>query len=233
MKENVIGILILILYFSPVLYQLVIVLKEYKAGNRKPFKKLKRFLKVSFLILIPILIIFVILSHTNYLNYESPITYDRIDQITFENFRGIEFFKKSLYGNKRFAYVVTSIESDIDGNEVTVQSYFHPSRSFVYNNHSTSKELLSHELYHFKITELYTRKLKKKLSNLKTNNTAVIEEIISNTRIEERSYQKQYDYDTFHSYVYGEQKKYEKIIDSLLNLLSKFKQPKVIINDES
>ncbi len=233
MNENLIGILILTLYFSPVFYQLVIVLKEYKTGNKKPFKKFKKFLKVSFLILIPVLLVFAIISHTNYLNYESPITYDRIDEITFENFRGVEFFKKSLYGNKRFAYVVTTIDSDIDGNEVTVQSYFHPSRSFVYNTHSNSKDLLSHELYHFKITELYTRKAKERLSKLETNDYRIIEETIDKIWVEERNYQRKYDYDTFHSYVYGEQKKYEKVIDSLLNLLSEFEKPKIIIDGKN
>ena len=48
------------------------------------------------------------------MNYEKPITFDKYDEITFENFRGLELFKKSLYGNERFAYVVTTIESEIN-----------------------------------------------------------------------------------------------------------------------
>ncbi len=232
MTENLIGILILVLYFSPVFYQLVIVLKEYKTGNKKPFKRFKKFLKVSFLILIPILIVLALISHTNYLNYERPIAYDKIDEITFKNFRGLEFFKKSLYGNKRFAYVVTTIDSKIEENKVTVQSYFHPSRSFVYNSHSNSEELLTHELYHFKITELYTRKAKQRLSRLSQYNKSKIEEVIDQARLEERGYQKKYDYDTFHSYVFSEQKKYEKEVDSLLNLLSEFEKPKISINEK-
>ncbi|MEW7292619.1 hypothetical protein [Aquimarina sp. 2304DJ70-9] len=233
MNENLLGVLILTLYFSPVFYQLVIVIKEYKTGNRKPFKRLRKFLEISFLVLIPLVIIFGAISHTNYFNYEKPITYDEVDRITFENFRGVEFFKKSLYGNEHFAYVVTTIESEIEGNEVTVQSYFHPSRSFVYNSHSNSKELLSHEIYHFKITELYARKAKQRLSRLETNDSNIIKEIIDKTWIEERDYQKKYDYDTFHSYVFSEQKKYEKVVDSLLNLLSKYEKPKITINGKN
>ena len=76
----------------------------------------------------------------------------------------MEFFKKSLYGNEKFAYVVSTLESEISDNYVTIQSLFHPSRSYVYNSHSNSHELLTHEKYHIKITELYARKAKKRIS---------------------------------------------------------------------
>lgn len=52
-------------------------------------------------------------------------------------------------------------------------------------------------------------------------------------KIEERAFQKEYDYNTFHSYVLSEQKKYEKEVDSLLTLLIKYKNPKIIINDKN
>lgn len=107
------------------------------------------------------------LNHTNYLNYEAPIPYKEIDKITFKNFRGLEFFRKELNGNHRFAYVVTTIENDINQNGVYVEAFFHPSRSFVYNKNSYSKELLRHELYHFKITELFARKIKKRYQKWK------------------------------------------------------------------
>jgi hypothetical protein len=233
MNENVVATLILLVYFSPIFYQLVLVIKESKRGNRLPLKKFLKYIKYSFIILIPCLIGFAVISHTNYLNYEKPLTFDKYDQITFENFRGLEFFKKSLYGNERFAYVNTTIESEIDDNSVTVQSLFHPSRSFVYNKKTYSKELLSHEKYHIKITELFTRKAKEKLSNLNTFDEDKIEGIIDNTRKEERAYQKEYDYNTFHSYVLSEQKRYEKEVDSLLNKLIEFKNPKIKIDENN
>lgn len=233
MNENLVAIIILLFCFSPIFYQLVIVVREKKRGNRLPFKKIMKVVKYSFLILICCLIGFVIVSHTNYFNYEKPMTFDKYDQITFENFRGLEFFKKSLYGNKRFAYINTTIKSEIDNNSVTVQSFFHPSRSFVYNKETFSKELLSHEKYHFKITELFTRKAKQKLSNLNTFDDYKIKDIIENIKKEERAYQKEYDYNTFHSYVLSEQKRYEKEVDSLLTILAIFKNPKIIINENN
>ncbi|RKS42771.1 hypothetical protein BC962_3058 [Gillisia mitskevichiae] len=232
MNETFIASLILLIYFSPVFYQLILAIKESKGGNRIPLKKFIKFTKFSLLILIPILISFAVVSHTNYLNYEKPITFDNYKKITFENFRGLELFKKSLYGNKRFAYVVTTIDSDISENSITIRSLFHPSRSFVYNQNTNSKELLSHEKYHIKITELYTRKAKEKISKLNSYSKDKIEEILIEVKKNEQVFQEEYDYNTFHSYVLSEQKRYEKDVDSLLNLLTDFKNPQIIINDK-
>lgn len=233
MNDYLIIILIVLLYFSPVFYQLYLLLKERKEENKKLLKKLLRFTKYSLLILIFTSIIFGILSHTNYLNYEKPMTFDKYEQITFQNFRGLEFFKKSLYGNERFAYVVTSIDSEIDDNSVTVQSLFYPSRSFVYKKNTNSTELLTHEKYHIKITELFARKAKQELSNLKSFDENIIKGIIRDAKSKERAYQKEYDYNTFHSYVLSEQKRYEKEIDSLLTSLNNYKNPKIIIDDKN
>ncbi|WP_299229783.1 hypothetical protein [uncultured Psychroserpens sp.] len=233
MNDYLIIFLIFLLYFSPVFYQIFLLLKERKEENKKLLKRLLRFTKYSFLLIIFTAIIFGILSHTNYLNYEKPLTFDKYDKITFENFRGIEFFKKSLYGNKRFAYVVTSIESDIENNSVTIESLFHPSRSFVYKKNTNSEELLRHEKYHIKITELFVRKTKENISKLSSFDEKTVNEIIEKNKIEERKYQKEYDYNTLHSYVLSEQKKYEKEVDSLLDLLSEFKNPKITINDKN
>ena len=233
MNDYLILTLIFLVYFSPVFYHSYLAIKENKGGNKIPRKKLKNFLKYSLIIIIPILIGFGILSHTNYLNYEKPLTFDKYGQITFENFRGLEFFKKSLYGNERFAYVVTSIDSNIDDSFVTVQSLFYPSRSFVYKKNTNSKELLTHEKYHIKITELFTRKAKERISKLNKFDEEKIEQIINQTKQEEREFQRKYDYDTFHSYVLSEQKRYEKEVDSILDLLTKYKDPKVEFNDKN
>lgn len=233
MNENLIGTIILLLYFSPLFYQLSLVIKERKKGNKIPLKKFLKFMNYSFIVLIPIVIGFAVLSHTNYLDYEKPLTFDKYDQISFKNFRGLEFFKKSLYGNERFAYVVTSIDSEIEDNSVTVQSLFYPSRSFVYKKNTDSKELLTHEKYHIKITELFARKAKERISNLNRFEKSEIEGIISDAKNKENEFQKDYDYNTFHSYVLSEQKRYEKEVDSLLNLLSQYKQPKIQFNEKN
>lgn len=232
MKEELIVVMLLLIVYIPIFYQLYIVIKEHKNGV-KTFLKNLFFLKYSIFILIPIILVFAVLSHTNYLNYEKPMRFDTYNQITFENFRGLEFFKKKLYGNERFAYVVTSIECDFNENTVSVQSFFYPSRSFVYKKHTNSTELLTHEKYHIKITELFTRKAKERISRLDKFDKGKIKHIIQEIKIEEQDFQRKYDYDTFHSYVFSEQKRYEQEVDSLLNLLVKYKIPKIEFNEKN
>lgn len=233
MNDYLIVTLIVLLYFSPVFYHIYLLIKDRKEESKKLLRKILKFTKYSFLLLIFTSIIFAILSHTNYLNYEKPLTYDKYDLITFKNFRGLEFFKKNLYGNERFAYVVTSIETDINNDSIEIYSLFHPSRSFVYKQNTISKELLTHEKYHFKITELFVRKMKQKISTFDKVNEETVIKTIEDFKQKERKFQKSYDYDTFHSYVLTEQKKYEKEVDSLLDLLSEFRNPKIKINYEN
>ncbi len=232
MNENLVAALVLLIYFSPIFYQLTIVIRESKKGNKLPLKKLYRFFKISMLILIPSVIFFFIISHTNYLNYQKPMKFSEYDKITFENFKGLNFFKKTFYGSTRFAYIVTSIEADIEKDSVSISALFHPSRSFVYNKKTYSKDLLSHEKYHFKITELFVRKAKERIFKLKTKNKGSINYILKSIKKEERRYQKEYDYNTFHSYVHSEQKRYEREIDSLLNLLNNFKKSKITLHEK-
>lgn len=217
------------IYIPILIFYFLIFIKKIEMPNFN-FRRLLKFNLFSFLI---IGLIVSLLSHTNYLNYESPIPYKNIDKITFKNFRGLELFKKELFGSKYFAYVVTSIECKKNEGSVFIEAYFHPSRSFVYNQNTNSDDLLTHELYHFKITEVFARKGRKKISELKKFNYDEVEEIIRKTRLEERKFQEKYDYDTFHSYVYKEQKNYERKIDSLLYLLKEFENPKINLNEKN
>lgn len=183
-------------------------------------------------VLLLLLVAFYSLTQINFLDYKSPKKYDEIEEITFNDFKGLEFFQKSLYGNKHFAYIKTSINYEIEDDSIRVESFFHPSSSYIYNKNAFSKELLTHELYHFKITELCVRLIKKKISESKKIDKTEVENLINQLKIKERKFQFKYDEDTFHSYVLSEQKRYQRNIDSLLNLNSNFKNPKVYINEK-
>lgn len=186
------------------------------------------FKKVLFINLILLLLGFIgilILSNTNYLDYEKPIPYSEYKRISFKNFRGLEFFKKEFNGSKYFAYVVTTIELDKKNN--TIEAYFHPSKSFVYNKKSSSTDLLMHELYHFKITEFFARKTRKEIIEKKNSSFEDKEKILNSNLVEEDDFQKKYDYETYHSYVYSKQKEFERRIDSLLLTLENYKNPKL------
>jgi hypothetical protein len=233
MEENLIVTIFFLLFFSPVFYDIIVATKQHWQGRKINLKKTWYLTRYTLIVSIPLLVIFILINHTNYLNYEKPIAYEKYNQITFENFRGLEFFKKELYGNERFAYVVTTMESNISKESVEIKSLFHPSRSFVYKKNIDSKELLNHEMYHFKITELFVRLAKDQISQLNLFDEVKIREIIEQTKNKEREYQRAYDFDTFHSYIMSEQKRYEKEVDSLLVLLADFKKHKVIVNDKN
>jgi hypothetical protein len=227
-NEKLVLLVFSIIYLPVFIFEFI----QYLRNIERPMYNFKSFLKYNFYVLSITLVIILTLSHTNFLNYESPIPYKRINTISFKNFRGLELFKKELYGSKYFAYVVTSIDYEINDDSLSVQSFFHPSRSFVYNKNSGSKELLNHEIYHFKITEIYARKAKKEISEIKNITKFEIEDIINKTKVKEQEFQEKYDYDTFHSYVLKEQIKYEKNVDSLLYLLKNYKNPKIKINEK-
>ncbi|WP_420574877.1 DUF922 domain-containing protein [Kordia sp.] len=231
MNPKLIIVLAFLIYLSPLFYHSYLAFKAYKKDNKRPLQRLKKFFKYTCILLAVLVGIFATLNHTNFLNYERPMTYDKYDTITFENFRGLEFFQKSLYGIERFAYVVTTIETDIEEDSVSIASYFHPSRSYVYNTHSSSTELLTHEKYHIKITELYARKIKAKLVTLRKPSEKEIQDVVDEMLEAEQAYQQKYDYDTFHSYVLSEQKRYQNEVDSLLGILTEFKHPKIKLND--
>lgn len=229
MKGNTPAIIILIILFSPILFQIVVVFKQVRL-RKLSMKGFRSFLKKVALLTIVGSIVVLTLNHTNFLNYRSPIPFSKIDSITFEDFRGLEFFRKKHNGNPRYAYIVTSIKSEIKENEVHIESFFHPSRSYVYNNNVYSGELLNHELYHFRITELFARMVRKEVSQEAGVSKDDIKSILKKNERKEQTYQAKYDSDSYHSYVLKEQKRYETEIDSLISSLHEFSQPIILRN---
>ncbi|MEO5775691.1 MAG: hypothetical protein ABIQ27_02230 [Flavobacterium sp.] len=228
-KNDKIALIVLSAVYLPIfLFHLYYYLRNINA----PKVNLKKVFKYNFLILLSLAIVVLILSHTNYLDYEKPIPYNKINQITFKNFRGLELFKKELNGSKYFAYVVTTIELEKNDNSVEITSFFYPSRSFVYNKNTAGNELFDHELFHFKITEVFARKARKEISEKKNISFDEIKKIVEQARINENEFQKKYDYDTYHSYVLSQQKKYQKEIDSLLHLMTNYSETKINLDEK-
>lgn len=220
--------LILIIFGSIYSFILLLTILIHLKKIVIPKVSFRKILKINLFVFLIVSILTLSLNYINFLDYEKPIPYKEVERISFENFRGFEFFKKELYGNKHFAYVYTTINLDAFNDEaLEINSYFHPSRSFVYDKKSRSSDLLTHEIYHFKITEIFARKVRKEIILNNIRDKSKIEEIISKNIILENKFQKEYDYDTFHSYVLKEQKKYEKTIDSILNSLNKYKNSNI------
>lgn len=166
-----------------------------------------------------------ILFHINIIRYHAPVEYSKINFITLKDFVGLKPPAQTLEGSKEFAFITTSLTYNRHGNAVEIKALFHPSRSYVFNENVFSNDLLKHELYHFRITELYARKTRQKLSTYQEMPTSdEISYILAGSRTEEREMQSRYDYETYHSYVLKKQHEWQITIDSLLSSLTKFEQ---------
>ena len=166
-----------------------------------------------------------ILLHVNIFNYHAPIEYKDVTSISLQDFKGFKLPNQTLNGEKDFAFIVTTIEYETDDNMVEVKAIFHPSRSYVYNENLVSKSLLEHELYHFHITEVFAREIRKQLSEMKkVPTTAEVRRIVDAQKNAERTMQIDYDYETYHSYVLKKQKAWQGKIDSLLSSRLTFDQ---------
>jgi hypothetical protein len=157
----------------------------------------------------------------NFLNYSSPIAFSRINTITFKDFKGLAKPGTSLDGMTELAFISTNREIILADTFAEVTSYFHPSRSYIFKQDLRSEELLRHELYHFRITEYYTRLVRASIINLKTRPTRKqIRDIDSRYSGLERNTQLQYDQETYHVYVLGVQKRWELKLDAQLSSLN-------------
>jgi len=225
--EYLLPLLICGTLYTPIFYKIIRLLLGYKSEVKFGIKELRKTIW-AFVAISTISVIFLLtLNRINFLEYKKPMKYTQIQQIQLSDFRGYEFFRKDLEGSESFAYIVTTIENEIINDSLHVWSLFHPSKSYVFNRNCFSPELLKHELYHFKITELFTRQIKKDIIENKVYHNEEIESVIKKWSKRERRFQQLYDKETAHSYVLNMQLKYEHRVDSLLNLHEDYQQPQI------
>jgi len=182
------------------------------------------------IILLSVAIVFDI----NYFNYKRPIPYSQFRKISFYDFKAFKRPDITLNGFKEFAYIKTNRRIHyLNNGNVEITTYFHPSRSYVFAQNIRDLDLLTHELYHFHISEYYTRLLRKEiLGNPKNISDNMIIRLNKKYYEFENEMQLNYDEDTYHSYVMQEQKKWEIKIDSLLQSLESFSNPLIHIRSK-
>jgi Bacterial protein of unknown function (DUF922) len=123
--------------------------------------------------------------------------------------------------------------SQTQADKVSIEAYcvMDHDRSWVDIN-KQSDNLLSHEQYHFNISEYWCRKLKKELSATKLTNKNLKEKIRS---IQQENFaqckemENQYDEETNHSLIEPEQRKWEKKVDALLKSLDEYAGPSLTL----
>ena len=163
----------------------------------------------------------------NYLNYSRPIPYSQLQKIRFSDFRALRKPGMTLNGVNEFAYIKTNrIIRNLNNGDVEITTYFHPSRSYVFENNIRDRDLLTHELYHFHISEYFTRLLRKEILESPDNiSNKMIARLNKKYYELENEMQLKYDEDTYHSYVMHEQKNWEIRTYSLLRSLADFSSP--------
>ncbi|NBP68955.1 MAG: hypothetical protein EBR30_24880 [Cytophagia bacterium] len=160
------------------------------------------------------------------MSYSKPIPFKYIDKITLKDFKGYRKPFETLYGEKGFAFITTTLDYTINENQLEVNALFHPSRSYTYNDRF-DRLLLKHELYHFRITEVFARKCRMALAQEKMPSVENIEKCLAQFNLSENEMQQQYDRESFHGYLMKDQIRWEKRIDSLLVLTKEYEETKI------
>lgn len=217
-------ILFVTIFFSVIILFVIIakiqILKRNKLLNRQVVFK---FLDKILLIISAMVIIVALLWDFNYLRYKAPIPYKQWETITLNDFRGLKKPFDSLYGESKFAFVSTSIRVKKSYNEIEIETLFHPCRSYVYNRKLFANYLLTHEMYHFHITEYCARMMRKEVQDLIDSGEKIkLNDIKNRILLKEQELQYQYDDETYHSYVHSKQIEWQNKIDSSLVSLENY-----------
>lgn len=168
----------------------------------------------------------------NFLRYKPAIPHKDWESISLNDFRAFKKPNLTLYGETKFAFVSTNIRVKKKRKQIIIESLFHPCRSYVYNRKLYSNGLLTHEMYHFHITEYCARLMRKELQNsIDIDQDIDIKQIKSEILLKEQFLQHQYDDETYHSYVYGKQIEWQNKIDSSLRNLEEYSNSVISLNN--
>jgi len=215
MKEPIIFLSIEISFILSFLFIIKIIIwrKEGYFNRKAIFRRIDRVLLIFSFIAILVSLLF----DFNYLQYKSPIPFKDWKTITIADFRGLKKPNSTLDGMSDFAFITSSIDIQRKSNSIIIVALFHPARSYVYNRNIYSKGLLTHEMYHFHITEYFARLMRKDLTDCIKNEKPYDLDAIEKKYLQrEREMQFQYDDETYHSYVLEKQIDWQQKIDSLL-----------------
>lgn len=171
------------------------------------------------------------LYDNNYLTRPNEIIWQDSVKITWDNFGGLKvpFYKPALETELKdsekvrfIAQTVTDIVCNKEDGKYRVTSVFYAGKSFYSGDFDESQEFsetLRHELYHFHITELQARYMRRDIQEQgKVNST----ELLSKYKNRLDSLSKTYDRFTRHGLERNNQRYFEKKVDSLLFVTRQF-----------
>jgi hypothetical protein len=164
------------------------------------------------------------LSFSTLENDPEKMPWSETRRLTWADFQGTpnrsDDFVASTNSGISFSYSISNRDGNY-GFRYTVLSNFYPKDSW-YKPESASEYILKHEQTHFDISELYARKLRKKLESLEigSNIKDVVDQLYVEIEQQRRAMQAEYDRDSDHSknrdgefrwreFVAGELQKYD------------------------
>lgn len=127
------------------------------------------------------------------------------------------------YSGMSYGFSADVVDGEISV-DYQINCFFVSNKSWVKKRYLEDVELLKHEQLHFDITELFTRKFRKKLStmNFSEKVKSEINTVYQRLTREKVSVQKQYDSETDHSKNKQAQKTWQIKIDNELQKLLEF-----------
>lgn len=95
---------------------------------------------------------------------------------------------------------------------------------------SQTPELLIHEQYHFNLSEVIARKIRREMSNIHTIDAIALQEIYTKWIEISKDEQAQYDKETSHNKINSEQIKWQIKIDNELDSLKEYQNEIIYLN---
>lgn len=197
-------------------------LKKFSVISRSETNNvIDKYLLTISIIIIPLTVLF----DTNYIRYKAPIPFSSIDNITFADFRGLLKPKTKFSEHNKIAMIVPLIKVKKSENTVYVESFFYPTRSYVYYKNLFSNVMLKHEMYHFRITEYHARLMRQEIGYTPgARKRKTLNRIKYHIMNKEAEMQNQYDTETEHNLVQSKQIEWQNKIDSLLISLEDYSE---------
>jgi hypothetical protein len=161
---------------------------------------------------------------------EEVIIWQEDRSLTWNDFRGVPESRNSVAST--YYNINTLVKEDEDNSKIEIKAIFFPTRSWKRKDRN-DRSILIHEQKHFDITELFARKLRKKIRAGKYKSFRELIKVIDklyeeNDRAMEIC-QDEYDRQTDHSRNGTKQREWNKRIEQALNELGDFKEPTLLV----
>ncbi len=222
-----IPVIILLTFFAIIiLYDLFVLIKGEMKITRQKLLRLFDLLIITTSISF---IFFAALWEVNFLDYKTSIPYSKWKEIKYSDFKRYKNpFKNDYFSADVFCKV--NVKAKKDG--FVIDSRFYPSRSYVYNDKIIDKYLLTHEIYHFHITECSARMMRKELTSLIKNRKPInIYDLQNYYLFIEDSLQDLYDTETTHGLRLSKQIYWQEKVDSMLLSLDQYVSTEIYLKN--